>query len=242
MLDPGHAASERVLLARRQLDIERLDRMRAQRLGHAERCGPPAAVAHPQVRRQQLVEAAAPDGGQVALSEGRVLHQGLGCVGPADHVGRSAAFDQLQGRPRLEPPLEHDSGAHVHGADERVGQPAHPEQWHRGVEHVGGDQVPELQQVEGMADHGGVGVDHPLGLGCAARGIDNDHRILGLHGAGGGFEIRIADLAGAGEQVVHRPGPIVRPGCLTSGCRRCLPPGRISPYPRTRSTVSSGRS
>ena len=210
VLDAGHAAPERALLALGQLHVERLDRVRSQRLGHSQRGCPPGGVAHPEMGGQEVVEAAAPDRRKVAPGEGRMLDQGLGRVGPADHVGRPAPLDQIQGGARLEPLLEQHRGAGVHGADQRVGQAPDPEQRHGRVQHVAGGQVPELQQVERVDDHRGVGVDHALGLGGAARGVDHDHRILRLDCAGRGVELFVRYPLGPAQQVVDGPGPSPR--------------------------------
>ena len=69
--------------------------------------------------------------------------------------------------PGLELLLEHERGAGVHGRDQREAEAAHPEQRHRRVEHVVGDEVAHLPEVVGVAHGGAVGVDGALRVGGA---------------------------------------------------------------------------
>ncbi len=151
--------------------------MRAEGLGHAERVGAGHLGADLLVLRQQRGEGAAPDGRQVALLEARVVHQRLGHVRPTEHLGDPLALDEPERGAGLELLLEDERGPGVHGGDQGEAEPAHPEQRHRRVEHVLGDEVPHLPEVVGVAHRGAVGVHRPLRIRGAAGRVHDHHRV-----------------------------------------------------------------
>ena len=63
------------------------------------------------------------------------------------------------------------------GAEQRVGEPADPEERRVREQHLVGVVPPELVEVVEVADQRAVGVDHSLRLAGRARGVDDDHAV-----------------------------------------------------------------
>ena len=139
-----------------------------------------------------------------------MLGQGLSHVGPSGEVGDPLPFEQLQRGAGLEPLLEHHGRPGMDRGDERVRQPADPEERHRGVHATVGTQFPELAEVVGMADHGPLCVHDRLRVRGAPRREDDD----------GGIS-RVDISLGGGERTVGGlPRPVDDPGT-----DRCGPAG-----------------
>ena len=131
-------------------------------------------------------------------------------VRPAENVRDAFSFEQLQGGAGLEALLEHEGRAGVHGADQRVAEAADPEQRHGRVDAVAGAQDTELAQPHAMADGCTVCVDGSLGVGGAAGGVDEHHRVRRRHLRLDGLEQLVLDLVTTGQQLGDRPrvGPL----------------------------------
>ena len=116
VLDAGHLTPEAALLVGRKRHVA-LERVRAQGLGHAQRRGPrPRWPA--QLGGGERGGGAGADRRQVAAGVLGMVGERLAHVRPPQHLRHPLSLEQRQRRARLEPLLEHDGGAGVHGGEQ----------------------------------------------------------------------------------------------------------------------------
>ena len=144
------------------------DEAHAAGLGHAEHRVAQPGIGGPDVARHDRVEVAAPDRGEIARRERRVVGEVRDRLREAVHHGRPFALQHVEHAGRGRRVGAHGPAAGDERSEQHVRESADPEERRVREEHVVGAVAPDLVEVGEVADQRAVGVDDALGLAASS--------------------------------------------------------------------------
>ncbi len=207
--EPGHRTAERTAVTLRLVALVGAHETHAAGLGHPQHVVTELGVDRTQAVREQGMEVAATNGGEVPAGEAGVRHQP--CDRRHEPVGELGplAFDEVERCRGVETGGTEERGPGDEDTEDVVGEATDPEHRRVGEQPHAGVESAQLVERREVADERAVLVDHALRCAGGPRRVHDDHAVVGRDVVLHRVEQGVGHLGGESLQLVEAVEPRV---------------------------------